>query len=157
MEEEYRDPDVLEEFPLASLLADVKVSSMTVPIVATRDMVANWLVENLSSQIDSIYIVGWKESENPFIITFPNLLEKVGLVKNSLFIVLDPLTFSSYGGEIFMYASNNNFYLILDEVIMPPATFDALEAAFPERTEFWPAPLDLPLEIVYNKRSTLLL
>lgn len=157
MEEEYRDPDVLEEFPLASLLAEIKISSMTVPIVATRDVVANWLVENLSDQIDSIYTVGWKESVNPFIITFPNLLEKVGTVRNSLFIILDPLTFSSYGGEIFMYASHNNFYLILDEVIMPPATFDALETAFPDRTEFWPAPLDLPLEFVYTKKSTLLL
>lgn len=150
------DPDVMEEFPLASLLSEVKISSMSVPIVASLEMTANWLVEHLSPDIDTIYTVGWKESENPFIITFPSLLERVGSVRNALFIILDPLTFTSYAGEISLYHDHNNFFLILEELAMSPATFDTITSTFPEMTEFWPAPLDLPLEFIYTKKNTLL-
>ncbi len=144
------------QIPLSTALADVGISLMTVPIVASKDMAANWLMTNLSSEIESIYIVGWKESENPFVITFPHLIEKISVNRNALFIIQDVLTFSSYIGEINSYKHLNNYYLMLGDFAMDITSHDTMTTTFPELVRMWPSPLDLTVELIYNHKLSMI-
>jgi hypothetical protein len=143
-------------YPLAPLLADLVISVSSVPLVASKQAAAHWFRKHLSNQISNIYIVGWEESEDPSLIIYPQLLEKIESNQNSLFIITDPLTFSGYGEEIKIYNHHNNFFLILEEIIMPRLDTESYLKAFKDVYFFWPAPLDLPIEISYIEKSNLI-
>lgn len=147
----------LNKLPLSTVLSDLGVSMMYVPYVASRETAANWIITNLSHEIENIYIVSWDDDmDNPTKVDFPHLLEKVSMNRNSLFIVLDIVTFSSYAGELESYAHLNNFYLILGDALMDVTALDVMYEAFPDMVRMWPAPLDMPIEIIYNKRVSML-
>ena len=147
----------LNKLPLATVLSDLRISMMYVPFVASRETAANWIITNLSHEIENIYTVGWEDDPaREGVISFPHLLEKVSMNRNSLFIILDIVTFSSYVGEIETYAHLGNFFLIMGDALMDVTSLDVMYEAFPDMIRLWPAPLDMPIEIIYNKKTNML-
>lgn len=141
--------------PLSVVLADIKFSIMTTPYIINREKLGEWLIKHLSSEIDIIYTVGWRETTNPFYISFDRLLEKVSVSKNSLFIIEDLVTFTGYAGEIKL-SKNNNFFLILVDILTDAYASDTIDKYFPDAIELWPAPLNVPVEVVYNRKPSLI-
>ena len=142
------------EQPLSSILANSKLSSITIPLVATKEAVYNFLIKYLQNIMPDVYIVSWEESNNSSMITYDKLLEYVAASNNTLFIIDDPKTFSMYGGEIVNYQLNNNSFFVIIDVLTEKQDILDLYEIYPSMITFWPSPLNLDVEMITETKIT---
>lgn len=142
--------------PLATVLAEPNFNIISATYIITKEKLSDWLVKHLSLDLDSIYIVGWRESLDPTYISFSKMLDVVESTRNTLFIVEDLETFVGYMGEISLMTHTNNFFLIVVDALISPAAFSLVERYWPDAYHLWPSPLDIPVDVIYNQRINLI-
>lgn len=142
--------------PLSVVLADRKFNIISTPLIVTKEKLSDWLIKHLSLDLDSIYVVGWRESLDPSYISFSKMLDKIETNRNTLFIIEDLETFIGYIGEISLMSYNNNFFLVIVDVVIAPNIRSIVDRYWPEAYELWPSPLDVPIEVVYNRKTNLI-
>ena len=154
-----RSPDEGKELslePLAVFLSNMNFSVMSAPYIVTKEKLSDWLVKHLSLDIDSIYVVGWRESQDPTYIGFSKMLDTVEKTKNTLFIIEDLETFIGYMGEITAMNYTNNFFLVIVDVLISPMAQSLIDQYWPDTYELWPSPLDIPIDVIYNRKTNLI-
>jgi len=142
--------------PLSSVLAELEFTIISAPHIITKEKLSEWLVKHLSTEIDQIYIVGWRDNEDPFYINFPQMLDKIQISRNTLFIVEDLVTFSGYMGEISLMSHTHNFYLIVQDSGTERITQNLITKYWPDSIQLWPSVLDVPIDMVYNQKTSLI-
>jgi hypothetical protein len=65
-------------------------------------------------------------------------------------------TFMGYMGEISRMTHNNNFFLVIVDVLISPIEHSMFDRYWPEAYELWPSPLDFPIDVVYNRKTNLI-
>ncbi len=145
---------IIQSLPV--VLADRKFSIISAPYIITKEKLSDWLVKHLSLDLDSIYVVGWRESIDPTYISFPKMLDVVESTRNTLFIIEDLETFVGYMGEISLMTHTNNFFLVVVDVLISPAAQSLIDRYWPDAYELWPSPLDIPIDVVYNRKTNLI-
>ena len=142
--------------PLPNFLSDYVFNIITAPYILTKEKMSDWLYKYLSPEIDNIFIVGWRQSNDPIYVNFSDLLNKITTNRNSLFIIEDIITFTGYIGEINQLGYTNNFYLMIIDTVPEPTQRSLISKYFPDAMSLWAAPLDVPIDMVYNKKEDLI-